>query len=397
VARFLLRRAAWGLVTLIVFASIAFFAVHLVFPYDYVGAHAMGLSPDEAAAWQAELGLDRPLVVQWLAFLAGLARGDLGTSFSGVPVRAVLVEQALGFTLLVFVIGGILAYIFGSWLGRLVAWQRSRVVGGATTTAAVLAYSAFPPWLVFILLYFLTEPLWRARAAVGLPADSLHVWRASPWEQETVLWRVTVSLAVALVVALLLRWALRRLGLWRGVTMLALPGPFVAAVAAWYGLGFGDEATDLLFRGSLDAPVGRGSVLVLFLAFMLLAFGEIAFVTRTAVSSERPEHYVATARAKGLSEAAVREIHVAPNAMLPALSRFFVSLPYIITGLVIIEREFALAGLSSTLFAAVEVVDVPLILGVLVVVGLLILGLRLSLEVVHAVVDPRLRIPSRVR
>jgi hypothetical protein len=267
---------------------------------------------------------------------------------------------------------------------------------GPPTTVGVLAYTAFPPWLVFLLAYFLTDPLWRVRSAAGLPADSLHLWRDSVWEQQTVIWYVTVSLGVALLAAMAIRTVLRRAGVWRGATLLSLPLPFLAAVASWYLGGFGPEAVDMLFRSSIQAHVGRGSAFLLLLAFFVLAFGEIAFVIRTSVAAEQREQYVATARAKGLSEAAVRERHVAPNATLPALSRFFVSVPYILTGLIIIEREFQMEGLSSTFFLAVEDVDVPLMLGTLVVIGILVLGLRLVLEVTHAAMDPRIRITSQV-
>jgi ABC-type dipeptide/oligopeptide/nickel transport system permease component len=384
-------------VTLFVFVTIAFFAVYLVFPYDFVTLHQMGLSPDAAAAWRAELGLDRPLILQYFSYIGGLVTFSLGTSFTGASVGSILWGEAAGFTVLVLVIGGILAYLFGSWLGRVVAWQKRRTLAGATTTVGMLAYTAFPPWLVFILAYFLTEPLWRIRSAAGLPADSLHLWRDSVWEAETVLWYVTVSLGAALLVAMLIRFALRRAGIWRGATLLSLPLPFLAAGVSWYMGGFGPEAVDLLFRSAIQAHLGRGSALILFLAFFLLAFGEITFVVRTSVAAEMSEQYVTTARAKGLREAAVRERHVAPNATLPALSRFFVSVPYILTGLIIIEREFAMAGLSTTFFRAIENVDVPLILGTLVVIGLLVLGLRLVLEVAHAAMDPRIRIPTRVR
>lgn len=390
---FLLRRALWGLVTLLVFVTVTFFAVNWVFPYDYVTQFQMNMSREAAEAMRESLGLDRPMFVQYLSYLGGLLTFDLGTSYTGGSVTSALWES-LPSTVLVFVIGGIIAYLFGSWLGRFVAWQRSRSLAGATTTASVLAYTAFPPWLVFLLAYFLTDPLWRVRSAVGLPADSLHVWRDSVWESGTVMWRISVSLLIALVAAMAIRQLLRWMGVWRWATALSLPLPFAVAVASWYQLGFGTEAVDLLFRSSLTAAVGRGSVLLVFLAFIILAFGEIAFVVRTSVATERAEQYVQTARAKGLSEVQVRERHVAPNAVLPAMSRFFVSVPYLLTGLIIIEREFAFAGLSTTFFAAVENVDVPMIMGTLVVLGVLILLLRLGLEVLHAAIDPRIRIPT---
>lgn len=218
--------------------------------------------------------------------------------------------------------------------------------------------------------------------------------------------RMAIGLLFALVAAMALRTLLRRLGYRRWSTLLSLPLPLAAVVASWYHLGYGDEAVDLLFRGSPAAWVGRGSPVLMLLAFVILAFGEIAFVTRTSMDAERPEQYVTIARAKGLREHEVREKHVAPNALLPTLSRFFVAMPYVLTGLVIIEHEFAVRtptgagvvehfsvqGVSTVLFRAVSQLDVPVILGTLVLLGVVLLVARLALEVLHARLDPRLRV-----
>lgn len=403
-ARFLARRAAWGIVTLLGFVTLAFFAVNLLFPYDFVDAtRELGVP----AAQVDEL--TRPLLQRYLDWMGGLLRGDLGTSYRGGSVARLLFGEALPVTLLVFVLGSVLAYLFGSWLGRALAWSRSRVASGATTTLGVLAYTAFPPWLVFLLVYFLTDPLQRVRRQTGLPVNSLDVWRDSPWDPDTVMVRMAVGLLLALVVALITRRVLHRLGYRRWTTLLSLPLPLIAVVLSWYRLGYGDEALELVFRGSPEAWIGRGSPVVMLLAFVLLAFGEISFITRTSVSAEHPEQYVMTARAKGLAESDVRDRHVAPNALLPALSRFFVGIPYVLTGLVIIEHEFAIRtptsvgvitefdvrGLSTVLFEAVADLDVPVILGALVTVGLVVLVLRLALEVLHARLDPRIRVQGQ--
>lgn len=399
--RFIARRALWGVVTLVGFLTLTFFAVNLLFPFDFVSAtRQLGVPPAQVEE------LSRPLLDRYLSFFAGLARGDLGTSYGGGSVASILLGQALPVTLLVFVLGSIVAYLFGSWLGRAVAWSRSRLASSATTTAGVLAYTAFPPWLVFVLVYVLTEPLHSARDLTGLPIDSLHVWNDSRWQPNEVMVRMALGLLLALLLALAARTALRRLGFRRWSTLLSLPLPLGAVVASWYYLGYGDEAVDLLFRGSPAAWVGRGSPALMLLAFVVLAFGEIAFVTRTSMAAEAPEQYVTIARAKGLAEHDVREKHVAPNALLPTLSRFFVAIPYVLTGLVILEHEFAvrtptaggvvehfsIQGVSSVLFTAVTQLDVPVILGTLVVLGVILLVARLGLEVLHAQLDPRIRV-----
>ena len=120
--RYLLHRAAWGVVTLLVFATVAFFLVNLVLPYDFATQFQFGNARAGLVA-REQLGLDRPLVVQYLDFLGGLLRFDLGTSFRGAPVSQFIFGQALPITLLVFVLGSVLAYALGSFLGRRVGWR----------------------------------------------------------------------------------------------------------------------------------------------------------------------------------------------------------------------------------------------------------------------------------
>jgi peptide/nickel transport system permease protein len=83
--------------------------------------------------------------------------------------------------------------------------------------------------------------------------------------------------------------------------------------------------------------------------------------------------------------------------VLPALSRFITSVPYLITGLIIIERELKLRGVASLFFTAIEDGDIPVILGILVVVGIIGLVLRIGLDVAQAVMDPRIRIEGGTR
>ena len=73
------KRVLWSLIVLVLVATIAFFAVNLLLPYDFaVGA---GQRRPAIEMIRDQLGLDRPLVVQWLDYLWGMVRGDLGRSY----------------------------------------------------------------------------------------------------------------------------------------------------------------------------------------------------------------------------------------------------------------------------------------------------------------------------
>jgi peptide/nickel transport system permease protein len=148
------------------------------------------------------------------------------------------------------------------------------------------------------------------------------------------------------------------------------------------------------------------SLSLLLTGVVILTFGDVLLVTCAAMDDVMLEDYVMVARAKGLPEKAVRDKHAARTAILPVLSRFTVSIPYFLTGLVILEAVFSGTGvagigalqrvqgpqgLGSLLFEAVADQDTPMIIGSLLVVGVLTLLLRIALDIVHAYLDPRIR------
>jgi peptide/nickel transport system permease protein len=103
------------------------------------------------------------------------------------------------------------------------------------------------------------------------------------------------------------------------------------------------------------------------------------------------EQYIETARAKGLRPVVIRDRHAARNALLPVLSKLVTSLPYLLAGLVIIEQSVNWNGIGSLLFDAVVQQDLPIVMGVLVVIGLVVLVCRFILELAYDALDPRMR------
>ena len=368
--RFVSRRALWGLVTLALLVSFAFIAVNLLLPYDF--AVGLGQRSRNIDRIREQLGLDRPLWVQWLDYMWHFVRGDLGESYDGYRVSS-FIWGALPTTVMIFAVGGVVAYLLGEWLGRLVAWSRSRVLAAASSTASVLLFSAFPPWLIFLLTYFVGDRLAQLRSWAGLPVTgSVH---GGP---------IAVVLAVGLLVALITGVALRgwaRRNQRRALGLLAIPAGLAGFALGLVISGTWTDAVDqMLWPSALTAT----------LALILIAFGESMLVMRAGVSAEMAEDYVLTARAKALPERLIRDAHVAPNAVLPTLSRLFTSVPYLISGLVIIELSSETYALGSLFFYAIESGNVPIIIGIIAVVGVIGLVLRIALDIVQAIIDPRI-------
>lgn len=385
---FLLRRVLWAAVTLLVFVTIVFFFIQVWIPFNYATPAAQGSLSTYYAIREA-LGLDRPLLAQYADYMGNIIRFDLGDSFSGVPVWEVI-GRALPPTLFVFAIGSVIAYLVGDSLGRYAAWHRNRAVSGLVAGLGVFLSAIFPPFLVFLLVDSLGGPLYDAREWLGLPVDSISIWNGKPYTESDVLLFVALAVIAAVIMAILIRGFARRWGLGL-LSALALPVTIAAVVLGIVWSGYATEALDLMFRASRSASVGRGSLALALFAFVLIAFGEAMFVMRVGISGEMAEDYVLTARAKGLRSRVVRDRHVARNAIAPALAATLTSVPYVLAGMIIIESELEIGGLSAVFFGALEAADIPLVLGVLLVLGLLGIGLRLVVDVLIAALDPRVR------
>jgi peptide/nickel transport system permease protein len=404
VSGFLLRRLAWSVAALLVFITLAFLLVEAL-PFDFASSARLAC-PGCDELVREDLGLDRPMLARYLDLLGGFASGSLGTSYTGQPVLDVITGEALWTTLFVFGVASVIAFLLGSWMGRVAAWRMGRTGSAALDVLAITTYTIFPPFLVFVLLRFLRAPLQDLRGLLGVPPDERVAYATSGWSEIAAMQLVGLSLLAAVGLTLAARWLVRRRRWPRWLGTLAFPTAIAALLGTWAMVGAWDSAMSVLFHapryegagfGAISrgfqgaASQGGGNAFLAILGVVILAFGEILLTVQAAMASEAGEQYVTTARAKGLPDDVVRDRHVARNALLPALTRFVVGLPLLLTGLIIVEREFELAGLSTLFLDAARRADVPLVLGALVVFGVLVTFARLALEVLVAALDPRVR------
>ncbi len=385
-AHYLLRRAFSSLVALFIFLTFMFFVVQAMIPGDFTTQFSQMLTPEEREELQAELGIDQPLFTQYLRWMGRLLRGDLGHSFYGVPVVRQL-KNFLPFTLLVFLTGTLIAFFVGLWLGKVVAWQGPGLLTGTTVTAAISLYTAFPPWLAFLVTYFFARRLNMARDpfSYGKRTDAtsrwaMGIWYDAPLSPPQVALRIVLTFTALAAVLLLINYLMQRLWRRRLPLLVALPFFSGGVLASWYALGFAPLALDVMIVAAIPL-----------LTYVLLSFGETMLIMRTSMLDTLKEEYVLTAQAKGLSDRMVRNKHAARNALLPVLSRFVVSFPYMLTGLVIVEDTLGWPGISKSLFDALYQQDMPVVMGGLLLVGILSAIARLVLDVLAAYLDPRIR------
>jgi len=164
----------WGVVTL------TFFLIHAA-PGDPVDLLLdPSLPPQDAELVRANLGLDASVPVQYLRWLSGVARGDLGMSFRQQrPVRDILAE-AVPMTLRLSLVALVAQYLLGMALGIFSATRRSSVAERGTTILSLALYS-MPLFWLGLMLQLLLSYQFRIFPSGGAPSvafsfDSAHLW-----------------------------------------------------------------------------------------------------------------------------------------------------------------------------------------------------------------------------
>jgi ABC-type dipeptide/oligopeptide/nickel transport system permease component len=262
-ARYLVRRLLLTVPVLIGVATLVFSLIHLV-PGD--PAQAMlgeGATPGDVVALRTRLGLDRPLYVQYGAFVTGLVHGDLGTSFrTNTPVASLIAER-LPATAELAVVAMLVALAVAIPLGVIAAVRKGTWIDHAAMTLALVGISVPNFWLgpllaiLFAVHWSLLPVSGRGSLAhLVLPAVTLgaalaailaRMTRASLYEELQELY----------VVAAQARGASR----WRAIIRHALRNSLIPVVTIT-GLQFGSLLTGAIITETIFAWPGVGRLLI---------------------------------------------------------------------------------------------------------------------------------------
>lgn len=185
-----LRRLA-GLVLTLVAVSALIFAVMNILPGD-AAAIMLGTSASEdtLAALRSELGLDRPVVWRYLAWIAGALHGDFGRSYTyGVPVSE-LIGERLSLTLPLAGIALVLSVLVSVPLGVAAAARRRGIIDGLATLFAQMSVAMPAFWVaILLIILFSVQGGW-------LPAGGFAGWQAGFWPALKSLILPSVALAL---------------------------------------------------------------------------------------------------------------------------------------------------------------------------------------------------------
>lgn len=110
---------------------------------------------------------------------------------------------------------------------------------------------------------------------------------------------------------------------------------------------------------------------------------------RTAILEISQSNYVRTAHAKGVSQRGVAIRHVTRNALIPVVTMAGMDMAGLLSGIVIIETVFGWPGIGLMTYTAVQNLDIPTVMGVVLFSSSVIVGLNLLVDVLYAFLDPR--------
>jgi len=185
-----------------------------------------------------------------------------------------------------------------------------------------------------------------------------------------------------------------------GTMGMSVPSFFSAIIIAWVFGYLLAEYTGLNMTGSLYEVDDMGEGIHLKLSNLILPaitlgirpLGVIIQLMRGSLLEEMSQDYIRTARAKGLKESVIVRKHALRNALNPvitAASGWFASM---LAGAVFVEYIFGWNGLGKQIVEALNQLDLPVVMGAVLVIGFTFVIINILVDVLYAWLDPRVRI-----
>jgi peptide/nickel transport system permease protein len=301
--RFIVKRLGYAMVSLALLSLTIFLFVRLTGDPAVLLVEP-GASKADLEAVRTQLGLDRPIWVQYGTFVSSLVRGDFGQSFY---YRTPVLEL---------------------YLSRL---PNSLLLAGAAMTLSLL---------------------------IGIPTGIIAAVRVNRW------WDSAGKIFALLGLSLP--------SFWVGLVMIL----FFSVYLGWL------------------PSSGSGTVWHLIMpAFALGWYFAAAHMrlTRSSMLEVLGSEYVKLARIKGLPEALVIGKHAFKNALIPVLTLAGINLVIMVNVAVVVETVFAWPGIGRLLYEGISFRDFPVVQATVLLGGAMIVFVNLFVDVLYAVIDPRIR------
>ncbi|MDR2101468.1 MAG: ABC transporter permease [Treponema sp.] len=314
--------------------SILVFLLMRVFSPDpaaiVLGEHA---SSESIREWRESNGLNKPIERQYLDYMRGIFRGDLGNSYytKSPVIRELAVRLPATIELSLVSIG--LATLFGILFGVLSAIKKNTLIDRTTMVTALLGVSMPVFWTGILLII--------------LFAGVLHIFPSSG-----------------------------------RIDPLMKP----------LGGGTGFYLLDTLWVGDFEAFGNTVQHIVLpGFTLSLYSLSIITRMTRAGMLESMEQDYIRTARAKGLAEGAVIWKHGFRNTINPVITVVGLQFGSLLSGAMLTETVFSWPGIGSYTVDAILKSDFPIVQGSVLIVALIFVLLNLGVDVIYAFLDPRIK------
>ncbi len=340
--RYIIRRLLQA-IPLLLFISIILFALMRTAgdPVSTMGGRRV-MRPEDRERLSRQLGLDKPLYVQYLYWLIGndwtsldidgdgvaetpgelkgALRGEFGKSLVSRGTEAWdIIWERLPNTLLLMIPSEIIIIVFSLVIGIFSALRQYSLADHAITALSFIGYS-MPIFFIALLSMYIFSVKFKA-------------------------------------------W---------GLPYLPTVGMFDPQV------------------GKTTTQVALHMVLPLFCMTLISVAGYSRYV-RSQMLETINQDYIRTARAKGLQERSVIFLHALKNASLPLVTIIGLDIPLLLAGALVTERIFAWPGMGRLFLDHVSRGDVPVVMGILMLISIAVVVFQLVTDIVYAWLDPRIR------
>jgi peptide/nickel transport system permease protein len=332
----LLSYMGWRLVQLVIVlmgvSVVVFFTMHIL-PGD-VALLLLGDrgTAEQLARLRLQLGLDQPVIVQYLRFIADAAHGDFGTSLTSNHSAFADVSTAFPVTLQLTLLALSFATFLGVPVGVIASLRPGKSFDNVTMTFTLFGVSMPIFWLGLMLLLLF-----------GATLDWLPIGGLSEVGMEPP--RIT---GMSIIDAALTG---NRPMLWDALRHLVLPACTLATI-----------------------PLAL-----------------IARITRAEMLTTATQDHVRTARAKGLPRGRVVLRHVLRNALIPIVTVIGLQLGLLLSGAVLTETIFSLPGLGRLMVDSILSRDYPVVQAAALVIAVVFVLVNLAVDLSYTLLDPRIR------
>jgi len=340
--RFIIRRLLQGIVLLLIISVILFALINAMGdPLASFGGRRRIRSGDRERLTR-QLGLDKPILVQYAIWLIGndwmdidldgdgvpdakgtrrgILRGDWGKSFMEKrPVTEVIAER-LPNTLLLMLTCEVVILVFSLAIGIYSAIKQYSLFDHIFTGLSFIGYSMPIFWLALMLMFIFAVHFKKWGLPIYFPTVGKY------------------DLSV---------------------------GPTIAQVA-WH----------------MVLPVATISI---------ISIAGYSRYVRSCMLEVINQDYIRTARSKGLSERVILFRHALKNAALPLVTIVGMDIPLLLGGAVVTESIFAWPGMGRLFWSAAQDTDIPVLMGIMVIISAAVVVFQIITDIVYTWLDPRIR------